>query len=34
VQNAPAEVVAEHRQRESDWTTRLQALRDAQSALA
>lgn len=34
VQNAPAEVVAEHRQRQVDWENRLEALRLAREALA
>ena len=34
VQNAPAEIVAEHRQRQIDWETRLATLRDAQANLA
>jgi len=34
VQNAPAEVVAEHRQRQADWENRLEALRLAREALA
>ncbi|CAN5540335.1 valine--tRNA ligase [soil metagenome] len=33
VQNAPADVVAEHRQRQADWEMRLEALRDARDAL-
>jgi valyl-tRNA synthetase len=33
VKNAPAEVVAEHRQRHADWQSRLQALQDARNAL-
>ncbi len=33
VQNAPAEVVAEHRQREADWENRLAALQSAREAL-
>jgi valyl-tRNA synthetase len=34
VQNAPADVVAEHRQRQSDWEARLAALQSACDALA
>ncbi len=34
VNNAPAEVVAEHRQRLADWTARLKALDEARAALA
>jgi len=33
VQNAPAEVVAEHRQREEDWKNRLAALTEAKESL-
>jgi valyl-tRNA synthetase len=33
VNNAPAEVVAEHRQRQVDWENRLQALQEARNAL-
>jgi valyl-tRNA synthetase len=33
VQNAPAEIVAEHRRRQNDWESRLGALQDAHKAL-
>jgi valyl-tRNA synthetase len=33
VQNAPAEVVAEHRQRQQDWINRLAGLQQARAAL-
>jgi valyl-tRNA synthetase len=33
VQNAPADVVAEHRQRQEDWINRLAELQNARTAL-
>jgi hypothetical protein len=33
VQNAPAEVVEEHRQRRRDWVARREALQNAREAL-